>query len=148
MEKKLKPFRIMLFVAFKIIFLFIFLFWYSLTIMTMINDYFRNEFNEYLKLSSSNVKREEATLCYNDYTQKQFFSSISSKCTSYTIDEPSVYIFQDRNRGFECDLFKYMLENVLKIEKFDKKAIKTTNNDFVTVRTFAIHTETNDGILG
>lgn len=79
----------------------------------MINDYFRNEFNKYLKESSTNVKREEVTLCYNDHTLKRFDSS---ECISHTINETSVNIFQDRNGDYECDLFKHMLENVLKIE--------------------------------
>lgn len=83
----------------------------------MINDYFRNEFNEYLKQSSTIVKREEAALCHNDHTQKQFDSSIFSECTSHTIDETSVNTFQNSHGNLECDLFNYMLKNVLKIEK-------------------------------
>lgn len=90
-------------------------------IMTLINDYFRNEFNEYLKLGSTNVKKEEftTTSCYNDNTQKSFETTSNCEINfQKTVQEQtSVNTFQDFKGNFECDLLKYMLENVLKFEK-------------------------------
>lgn len=106
----------MLAVTIKFVCLISVLSWYSTAIFTMINEYFRNEFNEYIKASSTALNKISIKndLQIKHYLYKDRYETYSNLNDEKPIDQ-SLHILENSQNTvqFKCSFFKYILNLLL-----------------------------------